>query len=57
MQYRLGRKKKLALLNQDGTEVVVFKKGQEEIAQLVCTLLNKHHKKLNSDSTKICTEL
>ena len=53
MKYRIGRRKKLALLKVDGTEVVVFKKGQEGLAELVCLLLNDYEKKLNSASAKI----
>lgn len=38
--YRLGRRQKRALLTADGHEVVVFKKGQEKMAEKVCRLLN-----------------
>jgi len=38
--YRIGRKQKRAILTEDGHEVVVFAKGQEELAEKVCSLLN-----------------
>lgn len=46
MKYRIGRKQKRALLTADGSEVVVFNKGQEALAELVCRLLNEQ--RLNS---------
>ena len=42
MKYRIGRKQKRAILTEDGYEVVVFAKGKEDMAELVCRLLNEH---------------
>lgn len=42
MTYRIGRKQKRAILTEDGHEVVVFAKGKEDMAELVCRLLNEH---------------
>lgn len=40
--YRVGRHTKRAILKQDGTHIVTFEKGQEEMASLVCELLNQN---------------
>jgi hypothetical protein len=45
MRYRIGKKQKRAILTKDGLEVVLFNKGQEQLAELVCELLNKHESK------------
>lgn len=42
--FRLGKKQKRAILTEIGHEVVVFSKGKEDMAALVCELLNKHSK-------------
>jgi len=39
--YRIGRKQKRALLTNDGILVALFEKGQEELAELTCRLLNE----------------
>ena len=38
--YRLGRKSKRAVLDQNGLEIVVFNKGQEQMAQEFVNYLN-----------------
>ena len=38
--YRVGRKTKRAVLDQDGLEIVVFNKGQEQMAQEFVNYLN-----------------
>jgi hypothetical protein len=40
MNYRIGKKKKLAVLDRNGVLVVMFSKGQEDLAQRFCNLLN-----------------
>lgn len=40
--FRVGRKQKRALLDADGIEVTIFPIGAEDLAQLVCDLLNKN---------------
>ena len=45
--YRLGRKSKRAVLDHNGLEIVVFNKGQEQMAQEFVNYLNG---KLNKDS-------
>ena len=40
MKYRVGRKRSRALLNENGLEVALFHKGQEQLAQRVCDLIN-----------------
>jgi len=40
MNYRVGRKSKIALLDENGIEVAMFRKGYEKEAQEVCDLLN-----------------
>ena len=37
---RVGRKQKIAVLDANGIEIVIFQKGQEQLAQLTCDLLN-----------------
>lgn len=49
--YRIGKKKKLALLTEDGLEVVVFNKGQETLAEKVCHLLNEDEHKTKLSKT------
>ena len=41
MKYRVGRKRSRALLNENGLEVALFHKGQEQLAQRVCDLINE----------------
>ena len=41
MKYRIGRKQKRAIINEDGIEVALFSKGQEELAEKVCKKLNE----------------
>jgi len=43
--YRVGAKQKLAVLDKNGVEVVIFKKGQEEMAAQYCEILNNISKK------------
>ena len=38
--YRIGKKQKRAILTENGSEVVVFPKGKEALAEKVCNLLN-----------------
>lgn len=38
---RVGRKQKIAVLDANGIEIVIFKKGQEDLASLTCDLLNE----------------
>jgi hypothetical protein len=40
MKYRIGKKQNRALLTEDGKEVALFAKGQEEVAATSCKLLN-----------------
>ena len=40
MKYRIGRKQKSVLLDENGLEVAMFRKGKEDIAELVCYILN-----------------
>jgi hypothetical protein len=40
MKYRVGRKRSRALLNENGLEVALFHRGQEQLAQRVCDALN-----------------
>lgn len=40
---RVGRKQKRAVLDANGIEIVIFERGQEELAQLTCDLLNHKH--------------
>lgn len=49
-EYRLGKKQKRAILTNDGKEVVVFNNGQEQLAELVCNLLNIHAEHLQQAS-------
>lgn len=39
-KYRIGKKQKRALLDNKGNLVALFEKGQEELAQQVCDILN-----------------
>ena len=41
MKYRVGKKNKIALLDEDGIEVAMFRKGYEDVAQEVCNMLNE----------------
>ena len=40
MKYRIGKKKKRALLNEQGIQVALFEPGQEDLAERVSKLLN-----------------
>ena len=40
MEYRLGKKQSRALLDKKGHEVALFNKGQEDLAEKVCKLIN-----------------
>ena len=40
MKYRVGRKQKRAILDKNGLEVALFSRGQEQLAQQTCDLLN-----------------
>ncbi|MDQ5929994.1 MAG: hypothetical protein QG594_1777 [Bacteroidota bacterium] len=40
MNYRIGKKQKLAVLDRNGVLIVMFNKGQEELAQKFVDLLN-----------------
>ena len=42
MKYRVGRKQKRVILDKNGHEVAICHKGNEELAQQICDLLNKH---------------
>jgi len=39
--YRIGRKQKRALLTGKGHLIALFEKGQEDLAELCCNLLNE----------------
>lgn len=41
MKYKLEEKEKRAILDQNGTELALFSKGEEELAETVCDLLNQ----------------
>jgi hypothetical protein len=41
MTYRVGRKKKLVILDNNSLDVAHFRPGFESLAQTVCDLLNK----------------
>jgi len=41
MKYRVGRKQKLAILDETGYEVALFNKGCEDLAKRTCDLLNQ----------------
>lgn len=45
--FRVGRKQKRAMLDAKGIEIVVFNKGQEDLAQLTCDLLNNEAKRID----------
>lgn len=47
--YRLGKRQKRAILTEDGHEVVVFPRGQEEMAKKVCDLLNTEEDLFSQD--------
>ena len=53
MEYRVGRKQKRAILDENGLEVALFSRGQEQLAQQTCDLLNGV-KKLNIDDVSKC---
>lgn len=38
--YRLGKKQRRAIMDQSGHEVALFAKGQEDLAEAVCMMLN-----------------
>lgn len=40
---RVGRKQKRAVLDREGIEVVILKKGDEEMAQIFCDMMNKYY--------------
>jgi len=42
MKYRVGRKQKRVILDENGNEVAICHKGKEEVAQQICDLLNEH---------------
>ena len=42
MKYRVGKKQKRVILDEKGYEVAICHKGNEEVAQQICDLLNKH---------------
>lgn len=42
MKYRVGRKQKRVILDENGHEVAICHKGKEEVAQQICDLLNEH---------------
>ena len=42
MKYRVGRKQKRVILDENGYEVAICHKGKEEVAQQICDLLNEH---------------
>lgn len=42
MKYRVGRKQKRVILDENGHEVAICHKGKEEAAQQICDLLNEH---------------
>jgi hypothetical protein len=48
MKYRVGRKQKRSLLHENGLEITLFSKGQEQMAQQVCDLLNNDHVRLKA---------
>lgn len=49
MKYRLGKKQNRAILTGSGQEVVVFNEGKEDLAALVCDLLNKNSSSFIAD--------
>lgn len=53
MKYRIGKKRKRALLNEKGQEVALFNKGYEAEAQQVCDLLNRDNLLTKEDPTMI----
>jgi len=42
--YRLGKKQKRAVLDEDGIEVVIFPKGKEKYAEDFVNFLNQKYK-------------
>ncbi len=42
MKYRVGKKQKRVILDENGHEVAICHKGKEEVAQQICDLLNEH---------------
>jgi len=40
MKYRIGRKQKRVILDEQGLEIAIFFKGHEELAQQTCDFLN-----------------
>ena len=49
MTYRTGRKQKRAILDSSSKEVALFSKGQEELAERVCKLLNTKPETINME--------
>ena len=41
MKYRVGRKQKRVILDENGNEIAICHKGKEEVAQQICDLLNE----------------
>ena len=55
MKYRVGRKQMRAILDENGHEIALLHKGNEELAKRLCNLLNLDENKdiidiLKSDS-------
>jgi len=42
MKYRVGKKQKRVIIDENGYEVAICYKGKEEVAQQICDLLNEH---------------
>ena len=49
MKYRVGRKQKRVILDENGYEVAICHKGKEEVAKQICDLLNEHGLVSNTD--------
>ena len=52
MMYRIGRRQKRALLSEDGHLVALFQKGQEELAQEICEMLNKQKQLMGNNDQR-----
>ena len=53
MKYRVGRKQKRVILDENGHEVAICHKGKEEVAQQICDLLNEHGLVSKNESLRV----
>lgn len=53
-QFRIGRKKRRAILHQDGREFLIFSKGKEKEARDYCEFLNNEKKYSVREMKEMC---